>query len=135
LEVRRPNINAYRKVFFEFVIRRGTGTATSSATLGIQTLAINNVQTAAIYNQAGYYSNFRIVVGTAVYTGTFTPPTSPLQITQSAGTNIAAITDATQVRLLTCQEYGHFTDNSIYDWIITTLPVALTTTARNTWTQ
>lgn len=110
------------------------GTATSSATLGIQTLAINNVQTAANYNQAGYYSNFRIVVGTAVYTGTFTPPTSPLQITQSAGTNIAAITDATQVRLLTCQEYGHFADNSIYDWIITTLPVALTTTARNTIT-
>jgi hypothetical protein len=106
------------------------GTATSSTTLGIATLSINNPQTFANYIQAGYFSNFRIVVGTAVYTGAFTVPTSPLRTTQSAGTNIAAITDESQVRLLTCQDYGEFTDNSIYNWYINTLPTALTTSNR-----
>jgi len=47
----------------------------------------------------GYVSNLRVVKGVGVYTGTFTPPTSPLQVTQSAGTNIAAIT-GTQTSLL-----------------------------------
>jgi hypothetical protein len=40
-------------------------------------------------------SNLRVVTGTGVYTGAFTPPTNPLQVTQSAGTNIAAITTGT----------------------------------------
>jgi len=46
-------------------------------------------------------SNFRLVTGLAVYTGNFDVPTGPLTATQSAGTNIAAIT--TQTALLTCQ--------------------------------
>jgi hypothetical protein len=41
---------------------------------------------------AGYISNLRIVKGTAVYRSAFTPQGSPLTTTQSAGTNIAAIT-------------------------------------------
>ena len=44
----------------------------------------------------GYISNYRVVVGTAVYTGNFTTPTSPLGQTQSAnpygGSNTSAIT-------------------------------------------
>jgi hypothetical protein len=40
----------------------------------------------------GYMSNFRYVKGVMVYTGNFQVPTSPLTSTQSAGTNIAAIT-------------------------------------------
>jgi len=58
----------------------------------------------------GYLSNFRVVNGVAVYTGTFTPSTSPLQKTQSSGTNISAITGS-QTSLLTCQS-NRFIDNS-----------------------
>ena len=50
----------------------------------------------------GFISNLRVVKGVAVYTGTFTVPTSPLTATQSSGTNIAAIT-GTSTSLLTCQ--------------------------------
>jgi len=57
----------------------------------------------------GYISNARVVKGVAVYTSAFTPPTSALTATQSAGTNIAAITTG-QTSLLTCQS-NRFVDN------------------------
>jgi len=63
----------------------------------------------SIYNGTAFISNFRIVKGVTVYTGAFTPPTSPLTATQSAGTNIAAITTG-QTSLLTCQS-NRFVDN------------------------
>lgn len=47
----------------------------------------------------GYISNLRITKQ-ALYSGTFIPSFVPLQTTQSAGTNIAAI--STPVALLTC---------------------------------
>jgi hypothetical protein len=55
----------------------------------------------------GYMSNVRIVKGVGVYTGTFTPPTAPLAITQPDGTNIAAIT-GTQTSLLLPATSGAF---------------------------
>ena len=65
----------------------------------------------------GYMSNVRVVKGVAVYTGTFTVPTSPLTATQSSGTNIAAIT-GTSTSLLTLQS-PTFIDNSTNNFTIT----------------
>lgn len=53
----------------------------------------------------GSISNLRMVKGVAVYTGAFTVPTAPLATTQSAGTNISAIT-GTQTSLLLNTYYG-----------------------------
>jgi len=65
----------------------------------------------------GYISNLRVVKGVAVYTGAFTVPTTPLQATQSSGTNIAAIT-GTATSLLTLQSTT-FIDNSTNNFTIT----------------
>ena len=59
----------------------------------------------------GFLSNLRLVKGVGVYTGNFTVPTTPLTATQSAGTNIAAITSG-QTVLLACQNTTATTDNS-----------------------
>ena len=72
----------------------------------------------------GYISNLRIVKGVVVYTGTFTPSTTPLAATQSSGTNIAAIS-GTSTLLLTCQNY-QFIDNSTNAWSV--IPVSSTST-------
>jgi hypothetical protein len=62
-------------------------------------------------NGSGNLSNVRVVKGVAVYTGAFTPPTSPLTLTQSSGTNISAIT-AGQTQLLLQLNATPFTDSS-----------------------
>ena len=60
----------------------------------------------------GYVTNFRYVKGVAVYTGNFTVPTTALTVTQSAGTNISAIT-AGQTQLLLLQaSTGLLTDTA-----------------------
>ncbi len=48
----------------------------------------------------GYMDDIRITKGLAVYTGNFTAPTSALTTTWSAGTNIAANSTASNVKLL-----------------------------------
>ena len=61
--------------------------------------SVNYIGTQGGIRITGYMSNLRVVVGLGVYTGAFTPPTAPLTVTQSSGTNISAIT-AGQTRLL-----------------------------------
>ena len=93
----------------------------------------------------GYLSNVRMVIGVAVYTGNFTVPTSPLTATQSAGTNISAIT-GTQTKLLVCQNGGFYLDNSTnayqvtrsgtpYMTAFTPFTSTVTVTALSNWTQ
>ena len=53
----------------------------------------------------GLISNFRITKGNGVYTGAFTVPDGPLQTTQSAGTNINAITGSQCTVLMTKRPY------------------------------
>lgn len=68
----------------------------------------------------GYFSNFRYVRGVQVYTDTFTPPTSPLTATQSAGANISAITAGQTQLLLNTEDSGSYlTDTSGYGRTIT----------------
>ena len=66
----------------------------------------------------GCLSNLRIVKGIAVYTGNFTVPTSPLQATQSAGTNISAIPSGATVLLLN-NTSNYLQDNSSYGYLLT----------------
>jgi hypothetical protein len=69
----------------------------------------------------GNLSNFRVVKGVAVYTGPFTVPTAPLATTQSAGTNISAITGTqTQLLLNTYSAGANFlTDASTNNFTVT----------------
>ena len=90
--------------------------------IGIEAGALANTTT----NFNGYISNFRIVNRLGVYTGTFTPPTTPLQRTQSSGTNISAIS-AGQTVFLTCQSET-FIDNSESNLFMWTQPSSFVST-------
>ena len=67
----------------------------------------------------GRLSNIRIVKALAVYTGTFTVPTSPLTATQNAGTNISAITTQTQLLLNTTNDANFLKDSSLNNFTVT----------------
>ena len=87
-----------------------------SAPIYVATIATSFAVGVSTYSYAGYISNARIVVGTAVYTGNFTPQTTSLTSTQSSGSNIAAISSGTS--LLTLQN-NRFVDNSTNAFAIT----------------
>jgi hypothetical protein len=73
-------------------------------------------------------SNFRVVKGVGVYTGTFTPANAPFQATQPAGTNIAAITGTATSLLLNTGSGAYLADGS-------TNSFAPSTTVPPTWNQ
>ena len=80
--------------------------------------SVNYIGTQGSFRINGYMSNLRVVIGLGVYTGAFTPPTSPLTVTQSAGTNISAIT-AGQTKLLLSLSATPFTDSSTNAFTVT----------------
>ena len=94
-----------------------SGTQTGAATTNPVYIGGSKDSGLAGYGIVGYISNFRVVNGVAVYTGAFTPSIAPLTITQSAGTNISAIT-GTQTSLLTLQS-NYFKDQTAAALIIT----------------
>jgi hypothetical protein len=61
-----------------------SGTVTKNYSQGAAYINYNLAATTVYHT--GYYSNLRIVKGTAVYTANFTPPTTPL--TAIAGTSL-----------------------------------------------
>ena len=74
----------------------------------------------------GYISNLRVVVGVAVYTGTFTVPTSALTATQASGgvgSNIAAI-NGSETKILTLQN-STFVENALGATVTVTGTVTL----------
>jgi len=93
----------------------GTSVSTSSgqtASLSFSGVKIGATTIIGNFNTwPGFLSNLRLVKGVGVYTGNFTVPATPLTATQSAGTNIAAITSG-QTVLLACQNTTATTDNS-----------------------
>lgn len=70
-------------------IANDTTNYTSYTTLSI---GVNGGISLSANGLVGYISNFRLVIGNAVYTSPFTPPGVALTATQTAGTNISAIT-------------------------------------------
>jgi hypothetical protein len=96
-------------IYVNGVAQTTTATNTNSVGFSNQTTLIGSGN--GFGNFPGYISNLRIVKGVAVYTGNFTVPINALTATQSAGTNISAIT-GTQTSLLTCQS-NRFIDNSV----------------------
>jgi len=81
------------------------GTGTSADSITTNNFIIGGLTWAAGYNMQGYISNVRFVNGTAVYTGSFTPSTTPL-------------TAIANTVLLTCQS-NRFRDNSTNNFAIT----------------
>lgn len=88
-------------------------------------VASDGTNAATAFN--GYISNLRIVKNIAVYTGQFTVPAISLPTTQSAGTNIAAITNTTSTVLLICKS-STIIDNSSYSIPITSSGNAVVST-------
>jgi hypothetical protein len=82
-----------------------TGVGSGSSGNSANPMTYGKMDPADSLTTLGYYTNIRVVKGVAVYTGAFTPPTAPLNRTQSSGTNISAIT-AGQTQLLLNTYYG-----------------------------
>ena len=89
------------RVFFNGVQQGSTATNSTDINSTLGTIGSRYVE-ATGYLWTGYISNFRVVKGTALYTTTFTPPTSPL-------------TAIANTQLLTLQYNGGATNQAIID--------------------
>jgi hypothetical protein len=93
------------RLFINGVLDANTATVSSNINATSATQYIGAIIDGSGYNLNGYISNLRVVKGTAVYTSSFTPSTTPL--TAISGTS-----------LLTCQS-SRFVDNSSNNFAIT----------------
>lgn len=100
--------------------KNGVSVGSSGSAPNFVTDTINYIGNQGSFRINGYMTNLRVAIGVGVYTGTFTPPTSPLTATQSSGTNISAIT-AGQTRLLlnTTNDANFLTDSSTNNFTVT----------------
>lgn len=113
------------KMYFDGIQTGSTYTDSNNYQSGTIRIANNSPGGGGTNLFPGYISNFRLVKGVAVYTGVFTPPTSPLTSLQGPGTNIANIL-GTQTSLLTAQS-STIIDNSSYAVAITNIGTVTTT--------
>ena len=104
----------------------GTFTNTANLTDGSTTGPKIGGSTSAGEVWIGSMSNVRITKGQALYTGTFTPSTSPLTTTSQGAT-------ASNVSLLTCQS-NTFIDNSTNNYTITPATTTVKPTRFNPFT-
>jgi hypothetical protein len=89
-------------------------------------IGANNDSATPVWYFPGRISNLRIVKGVGVYTGNFTVPAGPLSATQSASTNITAIT-GTQTSLLlnTPNSASFIADSSTNNFTVTNVGTAV----------
>jgi len=109
-------------------------TDTQSGTIGNGSLKIGS-DSGGTANFLGYISNFRLVNGIAVYTGTFTPPAMPLITTQASGTNITGFTNAANTSLLLGTQYNTTISDSSTNAFTITNNNGATLTAANPFYQ
>ena len=94
------------------------GTATNSSTItNSGTSSIGGWVSGGGSYSNGYFSNFRLVVGTAVYTSAFTPPTAPL-------------TAITNTQLLLSYTNGAIYDNAMISDLITVGSAQISTSVK-----
>jgi hypothetical protein len=100
--------------------KNGAVVGSSGSVPNFVTDTINYIGNQGSFRINGYMTNLRVVIGVGVYTGTFTPPTSPLTLTQSAGTNISSITAGqTQLLLNTTNDANFLKDSSTNNFTVT----------------
>jgi len=107
-----------------YLYLNGTHVATAAVTPIIAStdplfIGANNDAASPTWRFSGYITNVRLVKGVAVYTGNFTTPTAPLLPTQSAGTNISAITGTQTSLLLSTPSTSFLTDYSNNNFTVT----------------
>lgn len=91
-------------------------------------IGANNDSASPVWRFSGYITNVRLVKSVAVYTGNFTVPTKPLLPTQSADTNISAITGSQTSLLLSTPSSSFLTDYSNNNFTVTNTGTATANT-------
>jgi hypothetical protein len=106
-------------------VASGAAPATVNSSTDPLFIGANNDTSSPTWFIPGRISNLRIVKGVGVYTGNFTVPAGPPSATQSASTNIAAIT-GTQTSLLlnTPNSASFITDSSTNNFTVTNVGTA-----------